>query len=236
MHAPSNPPAAANRTVPLSYQWNFATNGNPEVTTPDLPSNVNFSIVATGTNPLSDQWYHAPHDTTGVTNPGPEGLFISKLTPLYLKLSLDGVAPILGSVRYLISVENDAAASPPRRVKRVYHYSLRPNASFSSSNEVFTLREVKGSADNPTPILELNDTKERVSLSLGHPYQGVEGYAADLRYEPESKTLALRRVGEVLSFGGDDYEIIAITRTEVVLRQKSNNKTWAVEYDAGVRR
>jgi serine/threonine protein kinase len=232
-NAPASFPAAANGTAPLSYQWNFATNGNPEVTTPDSPSNVNFRVVATGTNPLSYQWYHAPHDTTGVTNPGPEGLILTRLAPLYLKLSLDGVAPILGSVRYLISVENEAAASPPRRLKRVYHCSLRPNASFSSSNEVFTLREVKGSADNPTPILELNDTKERVSLSLGHPYQGVEGYAADLRYGPESKTWALRRVGEVLSFGGDEYEIIAITQTAVVLRQISNNKTWAVEYEGG---
>ena len=100
-------------------------------------------------------------------------------------------------------------------------------------NETFAVREIKAPPDNPTNatvVLELNDTGQRVEVDKDHPYRRIAGYAADLKFEPEHKTWPARRVGGVLSFGGDDYEIMAITRTAVVLRQKSNNKTWAVEY------
>jgi serine/threonine protein kinase len=232
-NAPASFPAAANGTAPLSYQWNFATNGNPEVTTPDSPSNVNFSVVATGTNPLSYQWYHAPHDTTGVTNPGPEGMAITKLTPLFLALALEGVVTNLASSpRYIISVENLALPDPKRRAKRQYYCSLD---SQTATNQVFTLREVKGPADNPTVVLELNDTEELVSVNRDHPFQRVDGYAADLKYGPEGRTWAKKCAGAVLAFRGDDYYIVAVTPTEVVLRQKSNQKTWAVQSDTSIR-
>jgi hypothetical protein len=82
-------------------------------------------------------------------------------------------------------------------------------------------------------VLELNEIAQRVEVDKDHPYRRIAGYAADLKFEPEHKTWPARRVGGVLSFGGDEYEIMAITRTAVVLRQKSNNKTWAVEYSGG---
>jgi len=69
-----------------------------------------------------------------------------------------------------------------------------------------------------------------VEVAKDHPFQRIEGYMADLEYGPERKNWSSRRVGSVLSFARDEYQIMAITRTAVVLRQKSNNKTWAVEY------
>jgi hypothetical protein len=217
----------------LSYQWNFATNSTPESTTPGSQSNVNFDVVAAGTNPLGYQWNRALNDTTGVTNPGPEGMVITKLTPLFLALALEGVVTNLASSpRYIISVENLALPDPKRRAKRQYYCSLD---SQTASNQVFTLLEVKGPADNPTVFLELNDSKERISVDKDHPFQPVRGYAADLKYGPEGRTWAKKRLGAVLAFSGDDFYIAAITSTEVVLRQKSNDKTWVVRYDAGLR-
>jgi hypothetical protein len=78
-------------------------------------------------------------------------------------------------------------------------------------------------------VLELKDSGERVAVSKDHPFQRVDGYAADLRYEPEHKTWIDRRVGNVLAFGGNEAQIIAITRTEVVMGAKSSVKTWAIE-------
>jgi hypothetical protein len=188
----------------------------------------------TGTNPLSYQRDHALNDTTGVTNPGPEGLVLTRLAPLYLTLALEGVTTNLASgPRYIISVEDAAAPTPGQRAKRQFYCLIGPQ---DDPRRPFTLRDVKGAADNPTVVLELNATKESASVDKDHPFQRVSGYAADLKYGPEDKTWLNRRVGSVLAFGGDEFDIVAVTRTEVMLRQKSNNKTWAVEYDAGARR
>ena len=43
-----------------------------EVTTPGSPTNVTFTVVASGTAPLSYQWNVALNDTSAVTNPGPK--------------------------------------------------------------------------------------------------------------------------------------------------------------------
>jgi serine/threonine protein kinase len=230
----SDPTVAASGTAPLSYQWQFATNSTMEVTTPGSPANVTFAVVTSGTVPLSYQWNVAPNATSAVTNPGPEGLILTRLAPLYVTLALEGVATNLASgPRYIIGIEDAAAPTPGQRAKRQYYCSI---GSEYAPRQPFTLRDVKAPADNPTVVLELNATKESISVDKDHPFQRVRGYAADLKYGPENKTWLNRRVGSVLAFGGDDYEIVASTPTEVVLRQKSNNKTWAVEYDARVRR
>jgi hypothetical protein len=234
--APASVTVAATGAAPLSYQWNFVTNA----VTPDSPSNVNFAVVANGTNPLSYQWYHAPNDTTGVTNPGPEGLILTRLAPLYMTLALEGVTTNLAygrrylisvSPRYIISVEDAAAPTPGQRIKRQFYCSI---GSESNPRQPFTLRDVQGPADNPTVVLELNATKDSVSMDKDRPFRAVRGYAADLKYGPEDKTWVNKRVGSALAFDGDEYEIVAITRTEVVLRQTSNNKKWTVKWDGEV--
>ncbi len=205
-----------------------------EVTTPGSPANVTFTVVTSGTAPLSYQWNVAPNATSAVTNPGPEGLILTRLAPLHVTLALEGVATNLASgPRYIISIEDAAAPTPGQRAKRQYYSSI---GSESAPRQPFTLRDVKAPADNPTVVLELNATKESISVDKDHPFQRVRGYAADLKYGPENKTWLNRRVGSVLAFGGDEYEIVAVTPTEVVLRHKSNNKTCAVQYDEGVRR
>jgi predicted Ser/Thr protein kinase len=229
-----DPTVAASGTAPLSYQWQFATNSTMEVTTPDSPANVTFTVVTNGTVPLSYQWNVTPNATANVTNPGPEGLILTRLAPLYVTMALEGVATNQASgPRYIISVEAAAAPTPGQRSKRQYYCSI---GSQSAPRQPFILRDVKGPADNPTVVLELNATKESISVDKDHPFQRVRGYAADLKYGPENKTWLNRRVGSVLAFGGDEYEIVAVTPTEVVLRQKSNNKTSAVQYDGDVRR
>ena len=191
-------------------------------------TNAIFNVNASGTAPLSYQWRFGTNGTTGATAPTPGGLLITKLTPLCLKLTLESVTPMDSGTRYVIGLENEAAASPRERSKRQYYCSLNT----SGKQDIFTLREAKVPPDNPTNVtmvLELKDSGERVAVSKDHPFQRVDGYAADLRYEPEHKTWINRRVGNVLAFGGDEAQIIAITRTEVVIGTKSSVKTWAIE-------
>jgi hypothetical protein len=161
------------------------------------------------------------------TIPGPEGLVLTRLTPLYLKVSLEGVPPSERGPFYVIGIQKEAALNFRDRSKSQRYCRL------GDKNETFALRDVKAPPDNPTNItvlLELNDTGQHVEVSCNHPFQRLEGYTADLQYGPERRTWARKRVGEGLAIGGDEYQIIAITQTSVVLWQKSNNKTWAVEY------
>jgi hypothetical protein len=167
------------------------------------------------------------NDATGPAAPGPEGLSITKVTPLFLRLSLDSVAVSDRGPAYVIGVQNEAAPNPAGRAKRQKYCRV------GSTNETFRVREVKVSPDNPakaTVALELSDTGEHVELTEDRPFQRLAGYMADLKYGPEHRAWTAKRVGSVLAFGGDEYQIIAITQTVVALRQRSNGKTWATEY------
>jgi hypothetical protein len=164
------------------------------------------------------------------TNVGPNAVTITKMTPLYLTLRLNEVTMLDTGARCKIGVENETAVSLKDRKKEKY-------CKLGDKNEVFTLREVKGAADNPTNatvVLELNDTRQRVEVSKDQPFRRIDGYMVDLKYAPESKTWTSRRagVGLPLSFNGEDYNIVAITENEVVLSAKSNQKKWTIKYSA----
>ena len=111
-----------------------------------------------------------------------------------------------------------------------------------STNETFLVREVRASPDNPTNatlILELSNPgksadlrRERVEVSKDKPFKRIDGYMLDLKYPPETKTFPPgRRVGALLSFNGEDYNIFAITENEIVLLAKSNQQKWPVKYN-----
>jgi hypothetical protein len=163
-------------------------------------------------------------------NIGPHALQVTKLTPLYLKLSLDNVIVSDSGARYVIGMDREAAVNPKDRPHKQAYVSL------NGKNDVFTLREVQGAtADNQTNVtvvLELAGTGDRVKVSKEHPYQRIDGYAIDLKYPPETKTFPPgRRVGGVLAFNGEDYKIIDITESELVL-SGSNQKKWTVKLSA----
>jgi hypothetical protein len=166
--------------------------------------------------------------------PGPEGLTVTKLTPLYLKLTLENVVSSDSGPRYVIGVEREAAATPRDRTKRQCYCALHTGGL----PDLFTLLDVRAPKDdstNVTLVLEFKGFGQLVSLSRNHPFQRLDGYMADLEYAPEHKTWVNRRIGSVLAFGGNEYEILAVTPTELVLRQKSNQKTWVVQSHTAVR-
>jgi hypothetical protein len=178
-------------------------------------------------NPL--QWQKTPQ---GIMIPvksgtiGPEAVWVTKITPLYTIVSLDSIdtnsMPTNAmTARYVISVERQAAATPGQRVKR-QHY-----ASPGEKVEPFRLLEAKGSLEDPAQlelVLQLADAPGRVTISKGKPFRRVDGYTADLKYDPEGKKWQGQRVGLVLQFAGDYYNIVAITQDQVILSARSNQK------------
>ncbi len=152
---------------------------------------------------------------------GPRAVVITKITPLCLILTLDSVETNEFGARYVISMERQAASLPGQRGKR-QHY-----ASVGEKNETFTITGATNMApDNPAQLLimQLTDTGERVTLSKDKPFRRINGYAADLKYDPEGKKWQAQRVGANLKFAGDDNIIVAINQDAVILLARSNQK------------
>ena len=163
------------------------------------------------------------------TNIGPNAVTITKMVPLYLKLTLDSVTVLETGPRYVIGIQKEAALNPRDRDKTQKYCSV------NTKNDTFTLREVKAAPDNPTNVsvvLELSDTAQRVTLATNQPFHRIDGYTVDLKYAPEGKTWTNRRIGSTLSFNGEDYNIVRITENEVVFSAKSNQKKWTIKYSA----
>ena len=149
---------------------------------------------------------------------GPRAMVVTKITPLYLTLTLDSVTVSDSGARYRIGVQKESAANPRDRAK---------NQKYCGPGD-----KNEGPADNPTKLtLELNDTGEKAMLTKDQPFKRVDGYMADVRYEPEKMTGTQKRVGMVLHFAGDDYKIVAINKDEVILLAPSNKKT-TIKYSA----
>jgi hypothetical protein len=165
-------------------------------------------------------------------NIGVEAVMVTKTSPLYLILSLDGVSTNSTGVRYAIGVEREAAIKTDQRKKRTFY------AAQNNKFDTFVIREVKGPVDNPNELLlQSNETPERIVLKKGTPFKQVDGYTADLKYEPERKTWPGVRAGVIskppIIVAGEEYIIIAITKNEVVLSAKLNNKKTSIPYNPG---
>jgi len=158
---------------------------------------------------------------------GPEAVVVTKITPLYLLLTLDSIETNEFGARYVISLERQAAALPAQRAKR-QHY-----ASVGEKNETFTIIDVNGSPADPAQlklILQLTDTGEKVALAKDKPFRRVDGYSADLKYDPEGRKWQGQRIGADLKFAGDDNIIVAINQDTVILLAKSNQKKTQLTY------
>jgi hypothetical protein len=157
---------------------------------------------------------------------GPERVEVTKVTPLYLVINFDSVG--LSGSNYLFKVENQV--DPKKN-----HSRLLPG---DREDDLFALKEVKGPPNKPEElVIELKDTKERVSVALGKPFRRPESYKVDLKYEPEKLTFRDKRVGASLNVGGEDFVIasinlIASNQYEVVLSAKQTGKKYTIKFNA----
>mgnify|MGYP000392139622 CR=1 FL=1 len=151
---------------------------------------------------------------------GPAAVVPVKTTPLFTILTLDNVTTNESGVRYAIGLERQAAPRAADRRKRQQFLSV------GQKTEFFLLRAVRGPAADPDAVvLEWNETGEEMVVGRDRPFRRVDGHLADLRYPPENRLWSSRRVGDKLTFGGEEYNIVAITETEVVLSARSGKKT-----------
>jgi hypothetical protein len=153
---------------------------------------------------------------------GPEAALLTKTTPLFLVLTFDSVGPSSSGPPsgYLIGIEKQAAAAPAaRRKKQTY---ATPNVK---KEDTLTLRSFAGPPESPTNlVVELADTGELATITKEQPFRRVDGYLADLRYDPDKRTYNNRRVNDAVTIAGETYKIVAITEHEVVVSHPLTGK------------
>jgi hypothetical protein len=160
-------------------------------------------------------------------------LEVVKISPLYLTIALDSVNASESGTRYGIVIEQQAASKASLRLRRSFYVSKGDKKEYGERKEAFTLRDAVGPAENPTElVLDLSELDKPISISKEKPFRRVDGYTADLKFAPENRTFPGRRVGDRITIAGEDYNIVAIAESEVVLSAKSNQKKWTIKYNA----
>lgn len=195
-----------------------------------LSSRVSFDFSTTNKlfNPV--EWKKTANGTPIKIKTGNEigagAAVVTKITPLYLVVTLDQVVTNETGVRYVVGVERQASPTPALRRKQTRYTSLDDR-----KKDAFTLVEVVGAPDNPTGlVLKLADSGETVTVSKEKPFRRVDDYTADLRYDLEKKIFNGRRINSYVSFGGEDYIVVAIDADEVILSAQSNQKRTTLHY------
>lgn len=201
---------------------------------------LNFSSSHKVFNPVTWKKKPAPDNTpikAQKGNIGVEAIAVVKTSPLHLIITLDAVTTTDSGARYTIGVEREAAATSKQRSKRAFYA-----APTVKSDGGFTIVDVKGPPDNPSElVLELTDSGERAVVAKDQPFRRVDGYTADLKYDPESRRWTNLRVGAggpgtpAISVEGESYIVVAINKNEVVLSAKSNNKKTSLPYSPAER-
>ena len=156
---------------------------------------------------------------------GPGALQINDIRPLHLRLEFDQVAQVGATPqesRYRLQVLNELRSSRP----------TPRDAGLGDRNNMFTLEKIIGDdpANPEALLLVLPGEKEPVRVTKQEPHQRVIGYTADITHSVEKRKWDNLKVKDELNFGGEIYNIVAITPTEVVLSAKSNKKQTVLEF------
>jgi hypothetical protein len=155
---------------------------------------------------------------------------VTNITALYFIATLESVVTNEAATNYVIRVERQAAATSGKRQPARRYVSF--NDLNHKPNDIFGLVGVKGSPENPDSLtLKLVDNQQEVTVSKSHPYERVDGYAVDFRYDPERKAFRGKRVGDRVSFGGADYTVVEINQNEMILMDQSNQKKTSLPFN-----
>ncbi len=144
-----------------------------------------------------------------IVKEGVDALTATKIQPLFMELNYERAS----GAGYWIGVKSKSVKKPS-----VY-------AKLNEKKDLFKITEVKGPAEDPDElVLELTENQQAVSISKGKPFQKVEAYSADLRYEPDNKNFPNQQVNSIITFGGESYKIIAINERDVRVSAISTDK------------
>lgn len=167
-------------------------------------------------NPVT--WKRTATNEYKVLKEGPAALNVKSIRPLYTVIAYDKVA----GAGYYLNIQQQSKKRP----------SVYTKTNEVTKSGLFILRAVKGAPEDPSElILEIPDLDQPVSISKNKPFQRIDGYAADLRYDPDKKNFDDVRANQTISFGGESYKIIAITNNAVTVSANSTTKKTTIYWN-----
>jgi len=190
------------------------------------PYKLDFENTNLLLNPQS--WVRAMDGTLApkATKTGLQMAAVTNISPLYFIISLESTATNELGARYVIRAERQAAPLIKNRRPMPHYVSLGDKA-----NDAFQLLHVKGPPENPESLeLKLTDSGEVVNISKEKPYKHVDGYSADIRYDPERKIFHGSRIGGKITVGGVDYTVVEVGPNEVIFMDQSNQKKTSLPF------
>lgn len=174
-------------------------------------------------NPV--QWRVTRQGTTLKVELGNEigagAIELSETQPLYLKIEYRGTTGTAPNTRYRFAVTREAAETKKKRLRMTTSVMLNDK----DTRDIFTLIDREGAPADPTAfVLQLANNAGNVTVEKGKLFQRIDGYTATLKYAPDNKTYANKRVRDKLFFADDGHNIVAIGEREVVLSTASTSK------------
>ena len=174
-------------------------------------------------NPV--QWRVTRQGTTLKVELGNEigagAIELSETRPLYLKIEYRGTTGTAQNTRYRFAVTREAAETKKKRLRMTTTAQLNDK----DTRDLFTMIKIVGDPADPTAFeLQLANNAGNITVEKGKLFQRIDGYTATLKYAPDNKTYANKRVRDKLFFADDGHNIVAIGKREVVLSTASTSK------------
>jgi hypothetical protein len=151
---------------------------------------------------------------------GPDALSVVNITPLYTVISYDHPSGN-GSGVYVFNIQWPSG-------KRAMEY---PRKDEKPKSGLYIIKGVKGNPDDPSEIqLEIPTTQETVFVSKTTPFKRVDGYMADMRYDPELRNLTKLHINENVTLDGEQYKIVEITKDVVRVQSVKSTKVTTITW------
>ena len=178
-------------------------------------------------NPV--QWRVTRQGTTLKVELGNEigagAIELSETRPLYLKIEYRGTTGTAPNTRYRFAVTREAAETKKKRLRMTTTAQLNDK----DTRDLFTMIKIVGDPADPTAFeLQLANNAGNITVEKGKLFQRIDGYTATLKYPPDNKTYANKRVRDKLFFADDGHNIVAIEASEVVLSTASTSKRTSI--------
>ena len=195
---------------------------------------LNYSGKHNLFNPVKWQFVRGglPIKVQSGTEIGPAAMRIASITPLQLTIAYDKPA-VSGSevTGYHIVFTNEVETAPNLRRRSQYV------ANGATNTQTFVVTEVRGPAEAPTEFVA-QLTKfggDKISFAPQKHFVRVVGYEAELKYPPSGKSYPRQRLSSVanketvIDIEGENYKIVDITSSKVVLSDDSNGKRYTID-------
>ncbi len=172
-------------------------------------------------NPV--KWVQKPTgERIKLANPddiGIKAVVVTKITPLKLTATYQGISGAGSPVRYKIILQDEAAPTPGGR--RPISRTVREG----EKNDLVRLAKVNGPPEDPTSlVLELLKSAETIEIGKAKTFERVNGYEAEMKYDLENKPFRSQRVNMKVTVDDEIHIIVDINEKGVLFQAELNRE------------